>query len=703
MDPVVPVWRPHLGPREVFEKKHGLASGASRNIPKPVEVAPVKQQSLPLKHATNAATPQQQEKSHAISFAIVEREAKFTTPTRLNNDGVNWDTYGSWGNSAEPKGHVPLPVIKQEPESPEVTFILSHEDRVKEDAICSPTVAARASGLSASRYASGPAAKPFTTKQEPVPTRSPVVNNVDQTGYVARLADPAEFMSAATKKTSATLAKQVTPLPAQQPVVAKVETQDLMSQFVAAVGEKTLAGRSQPPSWPRFPSSENNVGGAERWGPTNPAMSITGLAESSASPPVEPAISYEEATTAWNTFAAAESKLNTIPRKAVAFVPASAPVKFVETLAVKPPSTNGVNDTSSQARPSNPPKLISAAQYSYNTNGKSVEKQSSQSPAINSKPLSEVINADKVTIRNLTDQLIEQGTEFETIKQELTAYKEERAGLDRELKELQADAEKFKEFKKIQDELAELKTKLATPPSYGSTPSSAQMEWLTTRNKELELENTAMRPMFEIGRDVRACFLEEARFRLLKLEIADVDKEVLSKGHAAAFHANGRADAAAMNGGILTNGQLRHFKPVFNMLYGTDPDQYHTIGDKMKSAMDALGTILTSPACNSAHRSVPNGDMQKVTDFVHIMADKYGRMGPKLFEEDPTGHAAEFLAVIEDSMASIAKFDRKWYRWALKQQLGKFMSINSWKMTDNALQTVMLRPLMLPLPSLRAL
>lgn len=598
---------------------------------------------------------------------------------------VAWDTYraSSGGKKREP---APLLAVKQEHESSTEKVVVTYQDPTHRKTVFGPQAA---SGLSASRFAAEPSTNQIAViKQE---TKQLPSNSQKSTG---QLADPADFMSAAAKRTasfkpanSATRPSQGVPAPAKpvttttsqnraptepaKPIATKVQQTKPQpkgtkngeysdEKFAAGIRQKYLGARGEPPSWPRFPPSGHDRVVADEWG--SPQIISSGVF----SPPApEPqTLSHEQSTSAWNSFAKVEEKENKTPYvlKRVAFVPASTPAEAV--------------DVQSKA-PAVQQPAKGATEYG----------PQSSAPA-NSKPLSKFANQDKEMLHNLTEAFIQQGSELETIRQELAVYKSERRALDKEMAILQTQAEQHKrdqyelkkvqdEFKKVRDELAALKAKLAAPSAHGVAPTSAHLDWLETRIRELEREVAVMRPLFEIGRDVRVQFLEEARVEIFKLSRTETDKAILDQGIAASHHANWKVDATLMTGGVISLAHQRLFGPLFKIMYGEDPDRMDNLSDKFKAAMEAFATIQVSPGLNSCHPALPSTELSRIKTLVHTMAGKHEQLGAKVFEEDRSGHAATYLDEIQNYMIPIVKFIRKWHRVSVRNQLGKFHHANT--------------------------
>ncbi|KAE8446694.1 hypothetical protein EG329_011738 [Mollisiaceae sp. DMI_Dod_QoI] len=681
----IPVYRPHLGPRAQFERDHGLAPGKSHSINNPTTVQgqppQIKQEDGPLREIMSMS-----------SLAQIGSQRENQPAITVHRDGGSaWNNVNDWSYTT-PRAHASPSSVKTERiESPEVTFILEHQSQSQATAsLFSPP----ASGLAVSRYASNsPSFNSPLAKKENMPIRNANNNNA-QHGYGQTLANPSAFMAAATGTTDnkrySTQAQPPTPSLAvkqknsiqrtaassgvkregsniPQPISEPLPSDAIYSDeaFMAAVTAKTVGDRFQSTSgWPQFPSTpEKQGGGSAQWG-VNPSISDpTALRHPSPSPPAK---AQAQSTTAWQAFATSESKKNKKPIEPVKFVP---------------------SQWSNDDEPCPPPTKTEAQKpvidlHYQNFNNSPRPKQSTHAnPAETSpqfKPLSDVVNVDKVMIKNLEALLDDKGSRLETVEQELEAYKEERIELDRDIAMLRAESEYTKDlrdrFKSLRTEYDGLKTVHEAGPTPGTTgtPTDAQLEWLTQRNRELQLEINLKEPLFQVGKDVRARYLEETRSNVFGISRRDLDRALIERGNAAVFSGMGEADAAVLNGGFLTNGQLKNLIPVFCELYGDiEPKEHYKVSAKMREALDAYATLRTSAALNSNHPNLPREELKKVQAIVKLMAEKHLQMGAERFEEDVGGHAARHLAVINSAMEVILKFDRKWDRMAIKEKMAR--------------------------------
>ncbi|KAF8852475.1 hypothetical protein BDZ45DRAFT_695060 [Acephala macrosclerotiorum] len=716
----IPVYRPHLGPRSQFEKRYGLPPGGSytagRNPGAQSQVAKVKQEVVEdvkqqvkqegdaLRETTNGH-PQYGTQCQAGSYA---------SPSSASaEDESAWCKADNLSYQQQPQGSSP-PVKQEINASPNVTITMEHRIRTQATAKFSPTTS---KGLAASRYASNPHShqRPATAqipKNEAALHRQPSLHTTQHIYGGQTLADPMAFMSAvnAESRNRQQTPQAPTPSPVPQaqpepqpsaakkpsppqPILPAKDTEYSDEAYTDFLGTKAYGNRYQSPSvyqspaeyqppsrWPAFPSSTqsnhmHHMGSAARWG-NDPTVSVAMASPDDLPQPAPTAATrplpanHAKSTREWKKFATVEAKKNWQPTH----------------VGEKPPPTQWSNDDPPAPTLTKvaPPKLVAASKHhGYET---ATQKQNTPAPSIapaplaqpNDKPLSEVVNADKVKIKALEAELEEQGSRLETIEQELEAYKEERFEMDRELEAYRAESGYTKElqerFKTLQAEYDALKATKAVVPAASAVNSGGddpRLEWLETRNRELQLEVHLKEPLFQIGKDVRTRYLEEARSSQLTVARRELDKAAIERGNAAVYNGVSEADAAVLNGGFLTNLQLKNLTPVFKTLYGDDPKEFYKLSAKMREAMDAYATIQTSAALNSKHPNLPLQELKIIEGTVRLMGLKHNEMGTEAFEADGGGHAARALEKVKEAMVPCLKFDRKWDRLAIKEKLAR--------------------------------
>ncbi|KUJ13059.1 uncharacterized protein LY89DRAFT_737954 [Mollisia scopiformis] len=715
---VVPAYHPHLGSRAQFEKQYGLTPGASFATSRVhSQAVHIKQEVTPSRNIANGsfnASPKQtQEIKQEDGVPTGASNGTFSLqglPQSVDHQSTapvaeaSWDTVDAWSQQPQQQARVPSPSIKEEgTESPEVTFILSHKEK-SQQVVSRPN----ASGLSASRYASNLSQYPIppVVKKEALVSHPPQLKNNNTNGYSQALADPLAFMSATGTLSNFKQSHQSqTPMPLLAKRVAPQQTQDPPGPLTVAP-QKPESKAFQASGWPEFPSASSNVvhtkseskpfqpSGWSRFPPSldKPDKAIVqsgvvsaGISSAKAIPSAPAAARgsapamQARATSGSQSFAAEESKKNKKPLEPVKFVPAAWPDDDIDKQPELPPPAKAVEQKTpaSQVSVRKAPVLIESSQYQPYIDADPQHRTIAHSiqPSSRVKPLSEVVNADKIMIKNLEAQLDRQGARLETVEQELEAYKEEYTELDHELATYKAEAEYTKnlreENKKLKADYEALKAHLETPATPGAAPTAAQMEWLTARNQELQLENHLREPLFRIGRDIRARFLEEGRESVLHITRREMDKSLLERGHAANSNANAEADAAVLNGRFLTNEQYKKLVPVFHTLYGDYPDVHYKNSPRVREAMEAYATCQTSAACNSKHPSLPVEELRRVAHLTKTLCQQSTKMEHKEFDEDTGGHAEKHIVMIKEAMVPILKFDRKWSRFAIKEKLAR--------------------------------
>lgn len=759
----IPLYRPHLGSRQEYEKQYGLAPGESYKIGKSddgkSQATIVRQESSPLREITNesqkthsqeqVAEPLAPEKVARITW-VLQKDLPLHPPSKFyvayiikkeesgikdettwdtciaNNwgnqtpshthvtsgikeggfikkeeggitDEDTWDAYNDWSNGQPSHTHVTSGIkeggfIKKEDlysedegtASPELAFILSRQDTP-----ASPLVPPTASGLSTLRYASDIQQRSTfqPTKNDTEVARKPNTNVQHKFGSGQALADPMEFMSAVShvpeSKGQSTRVKPPTQRPVERTRLASRATETPLVEPISN-NKKTHNGtvvvsgtteryedrfQSNTTNWPKFPSTTHGQDispTVEPWAAESPRnVDSTPTKRSAANTTLA---NQAEAASGWQKHATAERKKNKTPIEQVKFVPVGWSPS---------PSPPKAKSATTKASASKVPSLIEASKYPHYPDN-ATTKQGAATLAVtpNFQVQLPLGNVDAQTmIDTLTRQLQEQGDRLATAEQGLATYRQDREEVNQELSALNAEVEDAKEIRKqytkLKAEYEALKTTLSSPPTAGSAPPAGQIEWVMQRNHELERENRNKEPLFKIGRDVRARFLEEARFTVLQIERSELDKSILERGHIASRNAVGDADAALLTGGFLTNAQVKNLGPIFHTLYASFPGEYYDVGAKMRNAMEAYATCQTSPALNSIHAKLPREELEEIESLVRMLAEKHSLMGAGEFEVDGGGHAAGYLKRIKELMVPVTLFERKWCRQAVKEKLGK--------------------------------
>ncbi|PQE13072.1 hypothetical protein CJF30_00002968 [Rutstroemia sp. NJR-2017a BBW] len=115
------------------------------------------------------------------------------------------------------------------------------------------------------------------------------------------------------------------------------------------------------------------------------------------------------------------------------------------------------------------------------------------------------------------------------------------------------------ELKKVRDGLSWEKTKRET--------GDRNLKDLQSKHNTLEKEHTTLRPLANIGADVRLRFLDQAREVALKVPREDIDVALRSNGNAAAHRADGAADIALFEDTVRPYRQVRVGEPYLQARY----------------------------------------------------------------------------------------------------------------------------------------
>jgi hypothetical protein len=201
------------------------------------------------------------------------------------------------------------------------------------------------------------------------------------------------------------------------------------------------------------------------------------------------------------------------------------------------------------------------------------------------------------------------------------------------------------------------------------TPTSSRLEAAKVRIEELDEENKDREPLYEIGKDVRLRFLEQAREPILFTNYGKLDLAAIERGNEAAHSGNGIADAALLSQIPHTlNRNKAHQHAVerektFKSLYLLEPDTYMqttATNWKLREAIDQQATIRTVRSLNQGVDR-PLKEKQSAMDAFEIIKMKYQKAkveGGELNESEEK-EVDRRLAVLQEFTKTIVEYDRK--------------------------------------------
>ncbi|KAL3419387.1 hypothetical protein PVAG01_09609 [Phlyctema vagabunda] len=162
-------------------------------------------------------------------------------------------------------------------------------------------------------------------------------------------------------------------------------------------------------------------------------------------------------------------------------------------------------------------------------------------------------------------------------------------------KALQQEVDTLKEYQKIEG------TRVR---SLSSQLKAKDVEMTVLKSKIAELEETqpSLEPLAEIGAAIRTRFMHQAR-QMVTGEPSN--RETIKRGNAAAHRADGRADAALLNGDYMTKADFSRMSSVFKNLYKQNPMDYGSWPQKILDAIDCEATIRTTLSIKRQLGSMP--------------------------------------------------------------------------------------------------
>jgi hypothetical protein len=191
---------------------------------------------------------------------------------------------------------------------------------------------------------------------------------------------------------------------------------------------------------------------------------------------------------------------------------------------------------------------------------------------------------------------------------------------------------------------------------------SFRLKAAMTKIERLEKEKKDREPLYEVGKNIRSRFLEQARETILCDDRRSLDVAIIEQGNVAAHSGNSAADAALVF--QMPNLPNAHHK-VFTELYIASPAEYtlgHTVSrnPKMREAVDLWATIRTVKSLNQGVDR-PLKEKQSAMDAFEIITAKYltAEMERRKLSNNEEMEVDKRLAVLKEFTKIIVEYDRR--------------------------------------------
>ncbi|KAG4441095.1 hypothetical protein IFR05_003449 [Cadophora sp. M221] len=250
----------------------------------------------------------------------------------------------------------------------------------------------------------------------------------------------------------------------------------------------------------------------------------------------------------------------------------------------------------------------------------------------------------EMTLRRLQTTYYELTRDFALSQDEIKTLKDENILLEKECTRLKSDRDQARQ------KTRKLKEKNAT--------QAQDIKTLTESKMDLEAARDLVRPILQVGVDIRLRNLEAAREPLLKIKGGQRDRAIMLSGNVAAHRANGSIDSALFMAGLVPEDYLETATEVFEKLYQVHPTQYRTSGwsPMILRMVDCHATIATVQVQHH-FKKYDTSDLRKEHDRLHeFLVRKQKKQSSENFERDK--EAQGLLAKIEDIMEEIIDLSR---------------------------------------------
>ena len=181
--------------------------------------------------------------------------------------------------------------------------------------------------------------------------------------------------------------------------------------------------------------------------------------------------------------------------------------------------------------------------------------------------------------------------------------------------------------------------------------ANAEIERLETETKDRE-------PLYEVGKNIRARFLEQARETILCDDRRNLDMAIIEQGNVAAHSGNSAADLALC---FQMPSPPISFLKVFKGLYDTDLAYYMVLKNpKLRETIDLWATIRTVKSLNQGVDK-PLKEKQSAMDAFDIIIAKYkaAEMEQRQLSQFEELVVDRRLAVLKEFTKIIVEYDRR--------------------------------------------
>ena len=181
--------------------------------------------------------------------------------------------------------------------------------------------------------------------------------------------------------------------------------------------------------------------------------------------------------------------------------------------------------------------------------------------------------------------------------------------------------------------------------------ANAEFERLETEKKDRE-------PLYEVGKKIRARFLEQARETILSDDRRNLDMAIIEQGNVAAHSGNSAADLALCF--QMPSPPISSLK-VFRELYDTDLAYYMVLKNpKLRETIDLWATIRTVKSLNEGVDK-PLKEKQSAMDAFDIIIAKYkaAEMEQRQLSQFEELVVDRRLAVLKEFTKIIVEYDRR--------------------------------------------
>jgi hypothetical protein len=192
--------------------------------------------------------------------------------------------------------------------------------------------------------------------------------------------------------------------------------------------------------------------------------------------------------------------------------------------------------------------------------------------------------------------------------------------------------------------------------------TSFRLKIANAKIERLEKERKDREPLYEVGKNIRARFLQQARETILWDDRSNLDMAIIEQGNGAAHSGNSAADAALLS---QTPNLRNSYQKVFTELYVTDPAVYIqgymiSSNPKLRETIDLWATIL---AVKSVNQGVdrPLKEVQSAMDAFEIILRKYmaAEMEQRQLSPNEEMEVDRQLAVLKEFTKIIVEYDRR--------------------------------------------